>query len=85
MKNQLKVGIVGMHRGSGFIQSFTTITETEVAAICDLNEDTLNRVAEQHGIEKRFTDYEHMLADEISISWCLRPRKICMCRNQLRH
>ena len=64
MKNQLKVGIVGMHRGSGFIQSFTTITETEVAAICDLNEDTLNRVAEQHGIEKRFTDYEHMLADE---------------------
>ncbi|MCZ6679276.1 MAG: Gfo/Idh/MocA family oxidoreductase [Candidatus Poribacteria bacterium] len=64
MKDQLEVGIVGARRGSSFIQPFTTITETKVAAVCDLNENTLNEIAGKFGIEKRFTDYEQMLADE---------------------
>ena len=63
----LKVGIVGAHRGAGHIRPFTTITETEVTAICDLNEDILNEVANQFGIGNRFTEYEKMLEDDIDI------------------
>ena len=57
MRDRLKVGIAGAHRGSSFIRSFGAITETEVTAIYDINEETLNSVAEQNGIEKRFLDY----------------------------
>ena len=64
MKHPLNVGIVGAHRGASFIRPFTTITETAVTALCDLNENTLNAVAEKFGIPKRFTDYEKMLEDE---------------------
>ncbi len=64
MKDRLAVGIVGAHRGASFIRPFTTITETEVTAICDLNETTLNSVADKFGIKKRFTDYEKLLSDE---------------------
>ena len=67
MKDRLKVGIVGARRGAGHIRPFTTITETEVTAVCDLNEDTLHEVGEQFGVPKRFTDYEEMLADDIDI------------------
>ncbi|MFC1716486.1 Gfo/Idh/MocA family protein [Candidatus Poribacteria bacterium] len=67
MKEKLRVGIVGAHRGSSFIRPFTTITETDVTAICDTNEETLNGVAEQHSIEKRFTDYEKLLDDDVDI------------------
>ena len=64
MKDQLNVGIVGARRGASFTGPLTTITETEVAAVCDLNEDTLNAVAAEHGIAKRFADYEKLLEDE---------------------
>ena len=67
MEDKLKVGIAGARRGSSFIRPFTTITETEVTAICDINENTLNDIAERSGIAKRFTDYEKMLEDDIDI------------------
>ena len=46
MANQLKVGIVGAHRGSSYIAPFGAIAETEVTAFCDINEATLESVAE---------------------------------------
>lgn len=60
----MNVGIVGAHRGASFIDPFTTITETQVVAICDVNEASLNDVAEKYGVERRFTDYEKMLEDD---------------------
>ena len=42
MTRKFNVAIVGAHRGTGFIQPFDTITETEVTALCDLNEETLH-------------------------------------------
>ena len=63
MKGKLRVGVAGLHRGSSFIPAFTTVAETEVTAICDVNEETLKAVAEKNGIEKSFTQYEEMLED----------------------
>ena len=64
MKKKFNVGIVGARRGTGHIQPFRTIMETDVAALCDLNEETLHTVATEHGIAKQFTDYEKLLEDD---------------------
>ena len=64
MKMKFNVGIVGARRGTGHIQPFRTIMETDVAALCDLNEETLHTVATEHGIAKQFTDYEKLLEDD---------------------
>ena len=64
MTRQLNVGIVGARRGTGFIQPFNTIAETEVTALCDLNEETLRTVGTTHGVAKQFTDYEKLLEDD---------------------
>ena len=77
MKDQLNVGIVGAHRGASFIDPFTTITETQVVAICDVNEASLNDVAEKYGVERRFTDYEKMLEnDDIDIVVLATPENL---------
>ena len=59
--NQLKVGIVGAHRGSSYFQPFQAIAETTVAAVCDINEETLQSVAERFDVPQQFTDYGAML------------------------
>ena len=37
MTSELKVGLVGVPRGSGFIRAFQTVNETALVAICDIN------------------------------------------------
>jgi len=76
MKDKLKVGIAGLGRGSGFIRTFTTITETEVTALCDVDENRLNNAVEQFNIEKRFTDYEKMLEDDVDIVVLATPENL---------
>ena len=66
MTEELKIGIAGANRGSSFMVPFTTISETKVTAICDLNEDVLEGIGEKFGIEQRFTQYEEML-DQIDV------------------
>ena len=61
MSNQLKVGIVGAHRGSSYVAPFKAIGETDVTAVCDINEETLQNVAERFDIPQKFTDYGTML------------------------
>ncbi len=61
MTNKLKVGIVGANRGSSYFHQFGTITETEVAAICDINETSLQNLAERFNVPYQFTDYTEML------------------------
>jgi predicted dehydrogenase len=61
------VGVVGAPRGASYVRSFRALQETEVVAVCDINEATLQRVADTHGIERRFTDYEAMLDSGVEI------------------
>lgn len=61
MTDKIKVGIVGAHRGSSYFQPFATITETEVASVCDINEETLKNVAERYNVAQKFTNYTEML------------------------
>lgn len=61
MNLPLRVGIVGAPRGSSFARVFSTFPETQVVALCDINEATLNRIGDSLSIPNRFTDYEKML------------------------
>jgi predicted dehydrogenase len=63
----LKVGIVGAPRGGGFMAGFNAVTETKVVAVCDTNRETLERVEERHGIERRTTDFQQMLDSDLDI------------------
>jgi len=67
MDTCLNVGIVGAPRGSSFIPALRAQPRIHVAAICDTNPETLNRFAERFGVEKRFTEYEAMLEEDIDI------------------
>ena len=55
-----QIGIVGLARGPGFASQFTAHPRTEVAALCDINEETLIAVGERFGVPDSglFTDYE---------------------------
>lgn len=61
MAKKLKVGIVGAHRGSSYFQPFSVIEETDITAVCDINEVTLQNVAERFDVQHQFTDYSEML------------------------
>jgi len=64
---ELKVGIVGAPRGSGFVRAIQTVTETKLAALCDIREDVLNDSADRFGVEKRYTNYEEMADSDLDI------------------
>ena len=67
MTSELKVGLVGVPRGSSFIRAFQTIQETTVVAICDLNRELLERVGDENGIEARYSDFEKMVQSDLDI------------------
>jgi predicted dehydrogenase len=55
---QLRVGIVGLGVGRGHINAYNGHPSAEVVALCDANAELLARRAEEHGIERTFTDAE---------------------------
>lgn len=63
MTTKLRVGIVG----AGFIAirghlpAYQNHPQTEVVALCDVNEARARAVADEHGIPRVFTDYHQML------------------------
>lgn len=75
MNLPLRVGIAGAPRGSSFVRAFTTIAETEVVALCDINEATLNRVGDSLAIANRFTDYAQMLDYGVDIVVVATPMR----------
>ena len=75
MTDKLKVGIVGAHRGSSYFQPLSTITETEVTAVCDVNQATLENVADRFNVPQRFTNYTDML-DSVDIVVLATPENL---------
>ena len=59
---KLKIGVFGMRRGMEYARQFHALEETEVAAVCDLDESRLKGMKEQFGESvKCFTDYDALL------------------------
>jgi len=60
----IKIGIVGA-RGLSTLQGFKSLPDTEVVALCDLDEEHLLAQAKQYNIPKTYRIYEDMLQSDI--------------------
>ena len=70
-----KVGIVGLSRGKPFVQVFSGHERIEVAALCDINPQTLADVGKAFKLADRqlFTDFDAFLGAGIDIVMVATP------------
>ena len=60
--SKIKIGLIGAGNISqAHLDAYKSVKDAEVVAICDINEENLNKTADKYGIEKRFTDLDEML------------------------
>ena len=60
---QVNVAIVGLGFGAELIPIYQRHPRANMYAICQRTESKLNEIGDAHGIEKRYTDFEDLLAD----------------------
>ena len=63
MTQPLRIGIVGLGFGAEFIPIYQAHPAAEVVAVCQRSDEQLTKIADHFGVERRYTDYEDMLAD----------------------
>jgi predicted dehydrogenase len=56
-----KIAFAGVHRASPFFTACRLHSETEIVALCDLNEQALNEAGRALGVSQLYTVYEQML------------------------
>lgn len=59
----IKVAIVGLGFGAEFIPIYQRHPNAELWAICQRNEESLNEIGDQFGVERRYTSFEEMLQE----------------------
>src|SRR5918911_1358165 len=65
MVEKTKVGVIGVGQiGKHHVAGYAEMPDVEVVAVADVNGAEAQRVAEQHGIKHRFTDFRELLALE---------------------
>lgn len=60
---KFNIAIIGLGFGAEFIPIYQRHPNANMYAICQRTVSALNEVGDQYGIEKRYTDYEELLAD----------------------
>lgn len=62
--SKIKVALIGAGNiANVHLDAYNKVPDAEVIAICDINEDNLNKTADKFGIEKRYTDVDTMLKE----------------------
>lgn len=61
---KVSVAIIGLGFGSEFIPIYQAHPNANMYAICQRNEEKLNKVGDSFGVAKRYTEYEDVLKDE---------------------
>ena len=61
--DKVNVAIIGLGFGAEFIPIYQAHAQVNMYAICRRDQEELNRIGDACGIEKRFTQYEDVLAD----------------------
>ncbi|MCL4294995.1 MAG: Gfo/Idh/MocA family oxidoreductase [Anaerolineae bacterium] len=64
MTKKVNVAIVGLGFGAEFIPIYQRHPDAECYAICQRNEENLNKVGDAFGINKRYTRFDELLADK---------------------
>lgn len=64
MSNTVNVAMIGLGFGAEFIPIYQNHPDANVHAICRRNEEELKKAGDKFGIEKRYTNYDDVLADK---------------------
>ncbi|MCF7928326.1 MAG: Gfo/Idh/MocA family oxidoreductase [Spirochaetales bacterium] len=64
MSDKVNVAVVGLGFGAEFVPLYQKHPDTECYAVCQRNKESLNKVADQFGVEKRYSDFEKLLEDD---------------------
>ena len=62
-EKKLNIAIIGLGFGAEFIPIYQAHPDAEIVAICQRNEQKLKNIGDTFNIQKRFTDYDQLLAD----------------------
>ena len=60
---KINIAIAGLGFGAEFIPIYQRHPNANMYAICQRNEESLNKTGDVFGIEKRYTDYDELLKD----------------------
>ncbi|MGN1478149.1 MAG: Gfo/Idh/MocA family protein [Acutalibacteraceae bacterium] len=61
---KIKVGIAGV-RGMSTVMGLRNIDDVEIAAVCDINQEHLDKLAADIGVEKKYRVFDDMLESDI--------------------
>jgi predicted dehydrogenase len=64
MENKIRVGVAGLGFGANFAKIYQYHPHSELYAVCDTNNEILNQWGDNFGIERKFINYQEMLAIE---------------------
>ncbi|MGB9594717.1 MAG: Gfo/Idh/MocA family protein [Candidatus Poribacteria bacterium] len=85
----VKIGVIGLASGKWHIESFLSIPEAKVSAICDIDENKIKSITTRYGIIRSYTNYEDLCkSDDIdAVSICTpnylhTPIAICAIENR---
>jgi len=69
MAREFRVGVVGLHRGHGLVRALANHPQVTIAALCDLDLETVRQVGADHGLseELQFTDFDAFLQAPIDV------------------
>ena len=60
--SKIKIALIGAGNiANSHLEAYQKIEDAEIYAICDINEENLNKTADRFGIKKRYTDVDEML------------------------
>ena len=62
--SKVKIAMVGLGFGAEFIPIYQAHPNAEVVSICRRNESELNKCGDRFGIDRRYTNYDDVLADD---------------------
>jgi len=62
---KVRIAVIGAGRMANSVHypSLASFDDVEIAAICDLDEDRLSATADKYGVERRYRDYQRMIAE----------------------
>jgi predicted dehydrogenase len=63
IERKLRAGIIGLGVGKAHAEGYLNSPDTELVAVCDMNEERLNQSAASWKVTGRYTDYHKMLAE----------------------
>ena len=67
--NVLKIGLFGLRRGRGLVNTFNAYSDTQVTALCDTDQTKLTEVGDAFQLADNacFTDYESFLGSATDV------------------